>query len=64
MTFGHEPRPHIEYFLNKTEQEAKASLEWEFGILDKAWLVLEGVKKYRIWEVRLQDFILNLEVFT
>lgn len=50
--FFHEPRSHIEYFVNQYEQEVDASPKWEFRILDKARLTLEGIKKYINWEVK------------
>jgi len=48
--FSHEYRPHIEYFVNKTKQEEEIYLEWEFTPLNKAWMTLEGIKKYRSWK--------------
>lgn len=62
LIFNHESRPHIEYFTNQSEQEGEALLEWEFCIIDKTWLALKVVKKYRIWKKRRQDFALTLEV--
>lgn len=50
--FSYEVYPHIEYITNHTEQEDEASPKWEFGILDKGWMALEGLKKYRIWETK------------
>lgn len=52
LAFTHEPRPHVEYFVNQFEQEFEASLEWEIRALNKAWLTLKSIKKYRNWEVR------------
>lgn len=50
--FNHESRAHIEYLFNKKDREVEASPEWEFCMLDKEWLALKGVKKYRVWEIK------------
>jgi len=34
--FVHESRPHVEYFINKIEQEAEMYPDWEFTPLNKA----------------------------
>lgn len=62
--FSHEARPYIEYFVDQTQQESEASLKWEFGILDKVWMALEGIKKYRLWETRRQEFALDSKFIT
>lgn len=45
LAFSHEPRPHVEYFINQTEQEAKESSKCKFGTLNKSWLTLEHINK-------------------
>lgn len=58
LVFNHEAQPHIEYFSNQTKKKFEASPEWDICILDKAWMSLEGVKKYRLWETKRQEFTL------
>jgi len=32
--------------------------------LDKAWMALEGIKKYRLWKNRRQEFALALAIIS
>lgn len=61
-TFNHEAQPHIKYFSNQIEKENETYLEWKFSIFNKSWMALEGIKEYRIWKTRRQEFSLALEV--
>jgi len=39
-SFAHEYRPHVEYFVNKIEQEIEMYTEWEFTPLNEAWMMI------------------------